>query len=53
MSSDDIHIALIEEHLDYALAMIKKLEERIIQLEKCTHHRDGSIPDDSYYWEHG
>ena len=52
--NDDIHIALIEEHLDYALRMIKMLEERIINLEKEISNKVMPIvPDDSYYWEHG
>lgn len=39
--------------IDDLLAIIKELEERIIHLEKMTHHVGGVIPDDSYYWEHG
>ncbi len=50
---DDIHIALIEEHLDYALRMIKKLEERIITLEKELGNTLVINPTDSWYWEHG
>jgi len=39
--------------IDDLLDLIRKLELRILELEKCTHHRDGAIPNDSYYWEHG
>ena len=50
--TDDIYIALIEEHLDYALDLICKLEERIIALERAESVVH-ILPSDNYYWEHG
>ncbi len=35
------------------LEMIKRLEERIIELEKCLGNTQVIHPSDSYYWEHG
>ncbi len=39
--------------IDDLLEMIKKLEMRIIQLEKDLGNTQVIQPSDSYYWEHG
>lgn len=39
--------------IDDLLEMIKKLEERIIDLEKELGSTQVIPPSDSYYWEHG
>ncbi len=39
--------------IDDLLEIIKKLEERIIELEKNLGNTVVINPTDSYYWEHG
>ncbi len=39
--------------IDDLLEMIKKLEERIIELEKNLGNTIVINPSDSWYWEHG
>ena len=34
------------------LNLIKELEERIIELEKCVGTEKTPLPDDSWYWNH-
>ncbi len=44
---------LYQHDIDDLLEMIKKLEMRIIQLEKDLGNTQVIQPSDSYYWEHG
>lgn len=39
--------------IDDLLEMIKKLEERIIVLERTHSSRENPVLCDAYYWEHG
>ncbi len=47
--SDDEWKQFIRDMYSYVL----KLEERIIELEKCLGNTQVIHPSDSYYWEHG
>lgn len=52
MTPDQKGIIINSESITLLLEMIKKLEERIIALEKAESVVH-ILPSDHYYWEHG
>ncbi len=52
MTDDRTNLEIIDDRTNYLLEMIKKLEERILALERAESVVH-ILPSDTWYWEHG